>query len=194
MKKLLGLVALLALSTLPTLAQGAFEGPTPKLEVGGGYAFLSWGIPASIGSRVNMNGWDSNADYNLSRNIGIAFDAAGTRNYQGLNGTQGIYTFMAGPQFYPVGHHKLTPFVHVMAGLGHYSLYLPPDPPFPSENYSENHLAIGFGGGIDAAVNSMVAIRVAQVDYERTVFNVENFPAQNNFRFSTGVIIRFGGR
>src|ERR1700720_3045253 len=153
MRKLLGLAALLALSTLPALAQGFYEGTTPKVEVGAGYAFRSWGIPASVGPRVSMNGWTADANYNLNNKVGLALDASGTKNYQGANGTQGIYTFMAGPRFFPVGHHKLTPFVHAMAGLGHYSLYLPPQPPFGSFNYSENHLAIGFGGGVDAKVN-----------------------------------------
>lgn len=194
MKKFLGLFVLLALSSFPALAQGSFEGTTPKLEVEGGYSFLSWGLPSSVG-RLNMNGWQAETNYNVNNYLGLALDAAGTKNYQGLNGTQGVYTFLAGPRFYPMGHHKLTPFVHVMGGLGHYSLYLPPDGEYAAYNYSENHLAIGFGGGIDAAVNSMVAIRVAQVDYERTVFNTgEDFPAQNNIRFSAGVVIRLGSR
>lgn len=194
MKKLLGLVAVLALATLPALAQGGLEGTTPKVEVEGGYSFLSWGLPSSVG-RLNMNGWQAEANYNVNKFLGLALDTAGTKNYQGLNGTEGIYTFMAGPRFYPMGHHRLTPFVHVMAGLGHYSLYLPPDPPYSAYNYTENHLAIGFGGGIDAAVTNMMSVRIAQVDYERTVFNVgESFPAQNNFRFSAGVVFRLGSR
>ena len=193
MKRILGLVILLALSTLPALAQGSFEAVTPKLEVEGGYSFLTWGLPSDIG-RINLNGWQAEANYNLNQHLGLALDTAGTKNYQGLNGTQGIYTFMAGPRFFPVGHHKLTPFVHAMAGLGHYTLYLPPDPPYTSYSYSENHLAIGFGGGLDAAVTRTISVRLAQVDYERTVFSIEGFPAQNNFRFSAGVVFRLGSR
>jgi len=198
MKKIFGLVALLALSSLPTLAQAGFEGITPKLEVEGGYSFLSWGLPASDG-RLKMNGWQAEANYNVNKNLGLALDVAGTKNYQGANGTTGMDTFMVGPRFFPVGHHKLTPFVHAMAGLGRYSLYLPAitidSVTYPSFSSSENRLAFGFGGGIDAAVNNTVAIRVAQVDYERTVFNAsQNLPAQNNFRFSAGVIFRFGGK
>ena len=191
MKKMFGLVTLLALCSLPALAQGTFEGSTPKIEVGGGYGFRSWGAPAAGNGRTKMNGWAADANYNLSNRVGIAFDAAGTRQVvSGVDGyTQGINTFMLGPRFFPLGHHKLTPFVHAMAGLGRYSLT------FPGEDYSENHLAMGFGGGVDATINNMLAVRMFQVDYERTVFTLDQqFPAQNNFRFSTGVIIRFGGR
>jgi opacity protein-like surface antigen len=192
MKKMLGLVALLTLSSLPTLAQD-----TPKLEFGGGYAFRSWQVPplAQPPSRFNMNGWDANATYNFTNKISAALDVTDTRNNS--NGDQSIYSFMAGPRLYPVGHHKLTPFVHVMAGLGRYKLYLPPDPtiPEPALNYSENRLAFDFGGGIDASINSRVAIRVAQVDYERTVFTVFTDPgSQNNYRFSAGVVVHLGSK
>jgi hypothetical protein len=192
MKKVFGLVALLAFSTLPVFSQGFSEGTTPKVEVGGGYGFRSWGAPAAGNGRTNMNGWAADANYNLNRMFGIAFDAAGTGQTvtsDGFTYTQRITTSMAGPRLFPVGRHKLTPFIHVMAGLGRYSLY------FPGEDYRENHLAIGFGGGVDAAVNRMIAVRLLQLDYERTVFTLDQaFPAQNNLRFSAGVIFRFGGR
>jgi Outer membrane protein beta-barrel domain len=187
-----GSVALLALSSFPTLARDA-----PTLEVGGGYAFRSWQVPplAQPPSRYNMNGWNANVPYNVIDKIGSALDVAGTRNNS--NGDQSICSFMPGPRLYPMGHHKLTSFVHVMAGLGRYKLYLLPDDtiPEPALNYSENRLAFDFGGGIDAMVNSRVAIRVAQVAYERTVFTVFTDPAsQNNFRFSAGVVVHFGAK
>lgn len=197
MKKMFGLVVLLALSSLPALAQGLYEGGTPKFEVGGGYAFRSWEIPpeAQPPSRLKLNGWNASADYNVTKNLGIVLDSTGTYNRQGANGNQAIYSFMVGPRFYPVGHHKLTPFVHAMGGLGRYTLSLPavPSIPEPALNYSENRPAFDFGGGIDASLTSRIAIRVAQVDYERTVFTIFTTPgSQNNFRFSAGIVIHFG--
>ena len=201
MKKVLALAALLAVFSLPALAQGALDESTPKFEVGGGYAFRMWNIPASDGSpstRWNMNGWDANADYNVANYLGVAFDASGTYNFGGVqNGNQDIYTFMVGPQLYPMGHHKLTPFVHAMGGLGRYTLYLPPDPALEegSFSYSQNRLALSFGGGIDYEVTHHVTVRVAQVDYERVLFTIEqDLPAQNNFVFRAGVEFHFGGR
>jgi opacity protein-like surface antigen len=197
MKRLLGLAALLAISSFPAMAQGLSEGVTPTVEVGGGYAFYMWNPPAVDGGRLNLNGWSSNASYNLNKYIGAGFDVTGTRNNQGANGTQDIYSFMAGPILYPMGHHKLTPFVHVVAGLGRYTLYLPAETiegsTYAASNYAENRIAYGFGGGIDFAVSDRVAIRVGQVDYERTVFSLGGtFPAQNNFKFSAGVQFHFG--
>jgi hypothetical protein len=188
MKKMFGLVALLALSSLPALAQD-----TPKLEVGGGYAYRSWGIASdNDGSRFSMNGWNANADYNVTDKVGVALNLTGTHS-GAQDATQWIYGFMAGPRFYPMGHHKLSPFVHAMAGLTRYSIYVP-DPEFPL-SYSENHLGVDFGGGIDAMVTNRIGVRVAQFDYERTVFNAfQNLPAQNNFIFSAGVVVHFGAK
>lgn len=195
MKKVLGLAALLALFSLPALAQGALDEGTPKFEVGGGYAFRSWEVPpeAQPPSRYSMNGWNANADYNVTNYLGLALDTTGTRNDS--NGNQAIYSFMVGPRLFPLGHHKLTPFVHAMAGLDRYTLYLPPADGEDALNYVENRLAFDFGGGIDYSVTNRVAIRVGQVDYERTVFTVFTPPGgQNNFRFSAGILIHFGGK
>lgn len=193
MKKMFGLVALLALSTLPALAQGAFEGGTPKFEVGGGYAYRMWNNDPvdSPSQRFNMNGWDANANYNVTNKVGLALDVTGTRT-GAQDATQWIYSYMVGPRFYPMGHHKLTPFVHGMAGAGTYKLNLSASQGGPF-SYSQTRLMYGFGGGIDASLTSRIAIRVAEVDYERATFTIEqDLPAQNDFRFSAGIVIHFG--
>jgi hypothetical protein len=188
MKKMLGLVTLLALSSLPALAQD-----TPKLEVGGGYTYRMWNNDPVGGpdQRFNMNGWDANANYNVTNKVGVALDVTGTRT--GANdATQWIYSFLAGPRFYPMGHHKLTPFVHAMAGAGTYNLNLTAAQGGPF-NYYQTRLMYGFGGGIDASITSRISIRVAELDYERGAFTIEqDLPAQNDFRFSAGVVIHFG--
>ena len=193
MKKILGLVTLLAVSALPALAQGRFgDSSTPVFEIGGGYAFRSWGVVPDNGGRTSFNGFDLNADYNVTQRIGFALDGTWTRNSGNLDGPfhQDIYSYMGGPRFYPVGHKRLTPFVHALFGLGRYTLVVPGPEGF---SYGENDFAFAFGGGIDATVTKRVAVRLGQVDYERTPFTIEqNLPAQNNFRFSAGVVIRFG--
>jgi opacity protein-like surface antigen len=190
MKKMFGLVVLLALSSLPALAQD-----TPKLEVGGGYAYRMWNTDAvdSPSVRFNMNGWDANANYNVTNKVGLALDVTATRT-GAEDATQWVYSFLAGPRFYPLGHHKLTPFVHAMAGAGMYKLNLSEAQGGPF-SYSQTRLVYGFGGGIDASVTSRIAIRVGEVDYERSAFTIEqDLPVQNNFRFSAGVVIHLGSK
>jgi hypothetical protein len=56
-----------------------------------------------------------------------------------------------------------------------------------------------FGGGVDAKVNRMFAVRLAQVDWlyyhfgSKTIdgFGFPSFSGSNNVRFSTGLVLRF---
>lgn len=48
------------------------------------------------------------------------------------------------------------------------------------------------GGGVDAAITRNFAVRVAQLDYLPTRFSLGLEDRQNNLRFSTGVVFRFG--
>src|SRR5271154_601069 len=109
MKKILGLFVLLAFSSLPAFAQFS----SPKIEVGGGYAYESYNV--QFLPRANFNGWFATADFNVNKYIGIAADFDGT--YGSIEGTSvREYTYMFGPQIYPMGHHKFTPFVHALFG------------------------------------------------------------------------------
>src|SRR5216684_3402857 len=50
-------------------------------------------------------------------------------------------------------------------------------------------LAVGLGGGMDRDISSRFAIRVFQVDYIHTTLFKDR---QNNLRFSTGLVYRWG--
>src|SRR5271154_707556 len=116
MRKLLGLMTFLMLASLPVMAQG-----TPTAEVGGGYTFRSYGSPPEEQppSRLSMNGWNVTGNYNFNQWLSAAVDVDWTTNsFSGA--TTHISTAMIGPQIYPLGHHKLTPFVHGLAGAGRY--------------------------------------------------------------------------
>jgi opacity protein-like surface antigen len=188
MKKLLGLSVLLLLSSLPTLAQY----DEPKLEVGGGYTFRSLDVPFS--PRLNMNGWDFNAAYNFDKWIGVAADVDGTRNDQGENGLTKVYTVMGGPRFYPLGHHRFTPFVQVMAGHAYLSIFIPASGGGPF-TITDGTFAWSAGGGLDATLTRHFAVRLGEFDYEQMhsflLDGLEPGPRQNNFKFKAGVVVRF---
>lgn len=50
------------------------------------------------------------------------------------------------------------------------------------------------GGGFDLNVSKHFGIRPFQAEYFLTKFPDGNNHRQNNFRFSTGIILRFGRR
>ncbi len=179
MKKLIGLLALIFVASLPTMAQ--LE--TPRIEVGGGYTYRNYNVQFS--PRVNLNGWFATADFNLNKYVGIAADFDGV--YGSIQGTTvHQYTYMFGPRFYPMGHRKFTPFVHALFGGS--TFIIPNSPP------NDSAFAFAIGGGLDASVTHNIAIRVGEFDYEQTRNFGGGSPTldnQNNFKVKVGVIFRF---
>ncbi|MBZ5696727.1 MAG: porin family protein [Acidobacteriia bacterium] len=204
MKKLLGLSALLLVASLPAMAQVS----TPRIEVGGGYTFRSFAFPPAFNDaggvvnfpRVNMNGWDVNAAFNVTNWLAIAGDVDGTRNSSPdsfeptVNDTTWVYTVMGGPRVYPFGHHKITPFAQVLLGHGYLTIYIPPAAGGPF-TLSDGSFAFSAGGGVDASLGHHFAIRLVEFDYERTAFTAIASPglsdANNNFKVKVGAVIRF---
>jgi opacity protein-like surface antigen len=175
MKKLLGLLALSMLATLPAMAQ--YGGP--RLEVNGGYTYTSYNAPGA--SRVNFNGWDAGVAFNVNSWLGAAGDFDGS--YASPSGTKvHLYTYMFGPRIYPLGHHKITPFVHGLFGGSHVSI--------PSATFTDNAFGWEIGGGVDYSVGEHIAIRVGELDYEQTR-NFQPGPNQNNFKYKGGIVFRF---
>ena len=207
MKKLLALFAFLAVSGIPTMAQRR-EGVTPVLEVNGGYSYMRWQVPsfAQPPSSFNYNGFNAGAAYNITNWLAGVVDISGVYNSQGAsnsNATSHIYSYLAGPRVYPLGHHKLTPFVHGLVGVASYHLHVPASgsgPTFIQEfNQTDNNLSFAFGGGLDWKWTQHISIRLAQLDYQQTralradaVASGASPDNQNNFKYSGGVVFRFG--
>jgi opacity protein-like surface antigen len=192
MRKFLGLMALFAFFASPALAQN-----TPKLEVFGGYQYLHWDLS---GGALNMNGFDVSGTYNFDRWIGLSADISGvyngnTPNDPGPSGTTHIYNYMFGPTIYPFGHHRITLFVHGLAGDGHIHIFLPALPGIPNsaETLTDTSFVYAAGGGVDATITRHIAVRVFQGDYEQTQFLQDlGFPAQKNIRIAAGIVFRLG--
>ncbi|MGB0034421.1 MAG: outer membrane beta-barrel protein [Candidatus Acidiferrales bacterium] len=187
MKKLLGLLALVLLFGLPTMAQDT----TPVFEVGGGFQYRSFDTPLS--NRLNMAGWFVTANYNVNRWLGVAAQFDGTRSDKGPNGTWNDYGFMFGPQIYPFGHHTVTPFFHVLLGGSHVNVSFPADPINELPALTETDSAFSFegGGGVDWTITKHFGVRLGELDYEQQRFFGAN-PVQHNYKFSAGVVVRFG--
>jgi opacity protein-like surface antigen len=226
MRKWLGLVACLGLMALPAAAQ--FRGAsTPSFEIGGGFAYRSFDAPSfpnpnySVNTtgesepRMPMNGFFVTVGYNLNGFLGVVTDLDWTRanvpNDPFNPGNDSFSTVMVGPQIYPIGHHRLTPFAHVEFGLAHFREDLTNVDGFSGcgtaagvdgESFpcvaTDGSFAVDAGGGLDFSVTHNFAVRVGEFDWEQSRM-FEPGPAtgntnQNNWKVKAGIIVRFGGK
>jgi opacity protein-like surface antigen len=127
---------------------------------------------------ANTSGWEASATYNWNKWLGITADVDGHYCCSGTD--QNLYDFLFGPQI-NLGHGKLSPYVHGLVGVGHGS----------AGGFSENAFAFALGGGVDWNIHKRWGWRVVQADYLGTHFASYT---QNNFRLSTGLVFRFGGK
>jgi hypothetical protein len=167
----------------------------PKLEVFGGYQYLNIGLygtrPFNAGA---FNGWNAAAAANLSKYFGVEGDFGGAYNYLTISRVSlKIYTYSGGPVVY-MNKGRIKPFVHALVGGIHLTTSQSGAP-----SLSQNGYTVMAGGGVDAKVNRVIAIRLAQADW--LYYNFSNttlqgaeilgFSHSNNVRISTGVVLRF---
>lgn len=201
MRKLVVLVGLLALWMAPVRAQDAPEKPEPevkkvsipKFELSAGYSYRTFG---AYGSRsLAMNGGYGSVDYNWRRWLSAEAEFVAVYKNQGVLGKTDIYTFLVGPRVYPLGHHKLTPFGHLLLGVGRYSKAKPTYGGFPAASYGDTAYAWEGGGGLDMNLRKHWGVRLIEVDMGHTGFTADNpTKSQGERRISVGIVYRFGER
>lgn len=169
----LALLAIFAF-TLPAKAQDE----TPKAELYVGYDYLR--VNAS-GTSFNFNGGSGQFAYNANNWLGIVGDLGGYYTSNGFTG--GILSYLFGPRINLRGHGKVTPFAQVLFG-GARSI----------DNSPLNAFAMAAGGGVDCKLSQHFAIRPVQAEYLLTKFTDGASNRQNNFRYSAGIVLRFGTR
>jgi len=201
MRKLAVLVGLLAVWMVPVRAQEAPEKPEPeakkasipRYELSAGYAYRAYGVRP--GASLAMNGGYASVDYNFRRWLSAEAEFVGAYKNQGVLGKTNIYTFLVGPRLYPLGHHKLTPFGHLLFGAGHYSKAKPTYGGFPATSFHDTAFAWEGGGGLDLYLRKHWGVRLIEVDMGHTGFAADNpTRSQGERRFSVGIVYRFGER
>jgi hypothetical protein len=159
--------ALLVLCVI-AIAGLAMAQDSPKAEVFGGYSYLRVNP-----SGLNTNGWEAALTGNFGENFGITADFSGHYARGGH-----VYTYVFGPQI-AARMDKFKPFGHLLFG-GNSS---------GGGGGSDTSYALLFGGGLDVSLTTSVSVRVGQADYVRT----HHFDqGQNDFRFSTGIVLNLG--
>jgi hypothetical protein len=175
MKKLLGIAIVLMVVSVPAFCQDY-----PKVELFGGYQYTRIN-PGSGISGQNFNGWNAAVTGNINHWLGVTGDVSGA--YKSISGVSlREHSFLFGPTIASHSSEKFTPFAHALFGVTHAS-----GSGFGGSG-SDNAFAMALGGGVDVGVKNF-AIRLGQFDYLMTRFGGTS---QNNFRYSAGIVFRFG--
>lgn len=175
-----------------------------KFDVFGGYSYfrasvsetgqiLCPGPPCpttTVTSHPNLNGWEAGVEYKAFKDVGIVADFGGY--YGSLPNSSGggslhTNTYLFGPRVSLPG--RISPFVQVLAGVGHQSTSSGTNPNlffFPAR--STNAFALALGGGVDVDVTQRVRLRLIQLDY---IGFHSGLGFRNQARISTGVVFHF---
>jgi hypothetical protein len=194
MKKLLGIVMVLIVFSIPVLCQDH-----PKAEVFGGYQYthISYGFPSGLTSFTGLNSGESYNGWNAALTVwanswlGVTGDFSGAYRSNAFASGSGIdikqHTFMFGPTIASHRNEKFVPFAHFLIGGAHCSANISGD----CIGTDTNSLAMAFGGGLDVG-SKKIAFRVGQFDYMYTRFgHNDGLNHQNDFRYSAGIVFRF---
>jgi Outer membrane protein beta-barrel domain len=176
MRKSFSVLAVLAMLAFALPAKAQDE--TPKVELYAGYDYVRVN---SAGRSFNFNGGSGQLAYNVNNWLGILGDLGGY--YTGEGATAGLFSYLFGPRINFRGHGKMTPFAQVLFG-GARSIV----------NSPQNVFAMTAGGGVDFKISEHFAIRPVQAEYFLTKFTDGGNNRQSNFRYSAGIVFRFGKR
>jgi len=162
LRRALLLFGLCALSSLAAQAQDN------KAELFGGFSYMR--LHSS-----NLNGFEIAGQYKFNDWLGGVADFGGHYGSIGGVGTS-TYTYLFGPQVsLPT---SFSPFGHLLLGGAHNS----------TGGVGNSSFSMAIGGGLDAELVQGFHWRLIQTDYLMTQFGGRS---QNNFRFSTGIVLRF---
>ncbi len=168
----------------------------PRYEVFGGYSYNNFD---DFGA-VNLNGWNASLSWNPNRWLSFVAD------FSGHYGTERFtfvfppnppmqvrtgrrqHTFLFGPRFSDRGDKRFTPFVHTLFGIARFSSES--TPPFFFD-FAQTGLAVSLGGGIDIKLNDRIGVRALQADLQ---ILRSDFLSPHNFRYSAGIVFRWGKR
>jgi len=192
MQKLFLIVALtLALPVIALAQEGS------RVEVFSGYSYMRLEDQNVDGQDRDLNGYNvSGAITVLGKSIALKADVSGHFGDFLTNVTPrtdlGQTLFLFGPQFRLRNGSPIQPFAHALFGVARVKLE---NDAIPGD-ITDTGFAFAIGGGVDVkGLGSKLAVRLVQADFVRTkldLLNVGDSTSSNNFRISTGIVLRFG--
>jgi hypothetical protein len=187
MLKSLWITSLLAM-LLVWLSVSVQAQETPKLELFGGYSYLR---ADDVSAGANMHGWNGSVTGNTNGWFGVTIDFSGHyRKIDDLPETRAqvnTYLMAVGPRFSYRSGGRVTPFAHLLAGVGR-SGYQAETIAGRFDGVHYSYLLVA-GGGVDLKLGDRLAYRLIQSDYVLTHF-AGRF--EHQVRLSTGLVLRGG--
>lgn len=185
LKLLLSLLAVLSLSAVSAYAQES----APKVDVFAGYSYVQANPGVTGVDSFHLHGGNANVSYNIKSWLGGVADFGGYTNGNILSsGASGTFsTYLFGPRVSYRHYRRVTPFGQVLFGAAHANAAA-----FNTTG-TQNAFAMTAGGGVDYKVLDHFSIRPFQTEYLLTRFREGTLGTrnQNNFRVSTGFVVRF---
>jgi opacity protein-like surface antigen len=190
---ILFLVAPLAAQRFVTSAPTA-AATGPVFEASAGYTYLALDTPSR--QRVSLSGVDADGFVDLNSRWGMMVDSSYARagNVLGTGHSGNVLSFLIGPVFYPVDFGNTRIFVHTLAGVSLVNSAVPVKGTYYLGG-TVTRFSYALGGGVERTIAGPLAIRIG-ADYLRTTFadSTAAMQFQNNVRFVTGFVFRFGNR
>lgn len=172
----------LFVSALLLVCVSAAAQDTPRVETFAGYSYYR----AAGDANINLNGWHGSVAVNFNDWLGLAADLNGVYEGRAI-GDFNLHTFAAGPRITYRKNERTMPFMHVLFGVtrgnDEFNALIGGPP------QSDTVFTTIVGGGMDVKINDRWAVRAGQLDWVLTKFRND---AQSNFRFSAGIVFRFG--
>jgi len=151
-------------------------GPVPSFEVSGTYNYVRL-------AGLNCHGGSGSIAYNVNDSVGAVAEVGGCRDTGLPSGISGhAVTYLFGPRINFRSSSKFTPYGQLLVGGAQFG---------GTGGVSANAFAMTLGGGLDLRISDHVSFRVAQAEYLLTQFGGTQ---QNNFRFQSGIVLRFGSK
>jgi opacity protein-like surface antigen len=170
---------------LPAKAQD----DSPRFEAYAGYDYTRFNATNDVtfvppSQSVNGNGGSGQLEFNANGWLGIVGDLAGYAVARNGYATTHEISYLFGPRI-NLRRGKITPFAQVLLGAVWASDAIVLG--------SKTAFGMTAGGGLDFTVSRHIAIRPVQAEYFLTKFPDGLNNRQNNFRYSAGIVFRFGG-
>lgn len=188
------LVGTLFLAGIAASAQEVTE--TPKVEVGADYTYIRENAGGTLGS-YNQNGGSAYVEYNFNKVFGMVADLGGTYagTVNGIPVDTTTFEYLFGPRV-NLRHSRYTFYMQSLFGGERLSNGFNPGAANPLLGSAQNNFAAAFGGGVDIAVTSHIAVKPIQVEYLMSQVAPGSGPSfvENNLRYSAGLVFRLGSK